>query len=215
MLFAVPETPAEWYERVRAGIDADGYRDVDWRSWRSWPFDGSLWVRPLDPPATTEPPRAGAGGNDCAQCERSQGAAAADYLVWRDELFMLGLPFEASSLPLAMFLMTRRHTDLSGLTPDEAQRMGTLLVEVERAACQVLAVPRIQAVRWGDGSEHLHWWLMARPTGMLQLRGTFLSHWDDLLPRQPAEPARADAEFVARRLVERVGGEALAHPGRA
>ena len=61
--------------------------------------------------------------------------------------------------------------------------------------------------RWGDGTEHLHWWLFARPTGQLQLRGTFLSHWDDLLPAGDPMTARADCESVAARLVQLAGGE--------
>jgi hypothetical protein len=73
-----------------------------------------------------------------------------------------------------------------------------------------LPIPRIQVARWGDGSEHLHWWLYARPTGQLQLRGTFLSHWDDLLPGGDAAAARADGELFAATLVEFVGGELVA-----
>lgn len=54
--------------------------------------------------------------------------------------------------------------------------------------------------------EHLHWWLYARPTGMLQLRGTFLALLDDLLPARPPEDVRPDALLWATALGELVGG---------
>ena len=59
--------------------------------------------------------------------------------------------------------------------------MGVLLAAVERSVIETLDVPRIQALR-GDGGEHLHWRLLGRTTGALQLRGMVPSHWDDFLP---------------------------------
>jgi len=203
----MPESAAEWYARVSAAIAADGYRPSDWPGWPTWPFDGELTPRPLAPPAT-EPPRGGRQGDDCFICEQSRQTPQT-YLVWRDELAMIGLPNEGSALPLKAFLMPRRHADLSDLTPAEAARLGELLVYAERAAVDVLDVPRIQVARWGESQDHLHWWLMARPTGMTQLRGTFLSHWDDLLPLPDPAAARADLDLVAARLVELAGGEVL------
>jgi hypothetical protein len=39
----------------------------------------------------------------------------------------------------------------------------------------------------GDGSEHFHLWFLARPLGMMQLRGPMLAVWDELLPKVPDE----------------------------
>lgn len=202
----MPESPAQWYLRVRAAIATDGYRDSDLQ--RSWPWTGALTPKGLDAPADSEPPRKGAGGLDCFICEGSR-TLDPEYVVWSDDLMMLGVPSQPSALPFALFLMPRRHADLCELTRAEAARQGELLAGIERAACEVLTVPRIQVARWGDGVEHLHWWLYARPTGMLQLRGTFLSHWDDLLPPRPARDARSDADLVVARLLELVGGTAV------
>ncbi len=204
----MPETPQQFYDRVSTAIAADGYRESDLAQWKSWPFDGDLTVRPLDPPEPVEPPRHGAGGVGCHVC-----APDNPLIVWRDDLFLLGLPLEPTALPFTAFLMSRRHADLADLTDAEGARMGIVMVHLERAVCAVLDVPRVQVLRWGDGSEHLHWWVMARPTGMLQLRGTFLSHWDDLLPPVPREQLRSDAEMVAVDLVARVGGEVVRTPG--
>lgn len=207
----MPETPQEWYARVHDAVDREGYRESDWSQWRTWPFDGTLVARDLHPPAEAEEPRHGAGGVDCAQCEASRTDDGSS-VFWRDDLMMLGRPLEGSSLPFAAFLMPRRHADLRDLTEAEAARSGVLLSAIERAACDVLDVPRIQAARWGDGSEHLHWWLSARPTGALQLRGTFMSHWEELLPVRDAAAVNADLDLIASRLAALVGGVALPTP---
>ena len=125
----------------------------------------------------------------------------------RDEVAMIGQPHEDISLPFTAFLMPLRHADLSDLAPREAARMGELMVLLERAVTDVLDVPRVQVIRYGDGQEHLHWWVMGRPTGVGQLRGTFLPSWEDVLPARPREEFRADLEAVMTRLVELAGGE--------
>lgn len=197
----MPESPKQWYDRAIA----EGYRTLPFDDWTTWPFTGELTPKPLDPPVETEPLRRGSGGAGCqcaAPVEDWRGA------LWTDDAWVLTGP-QRASLPFALFLMPVRHSDLAGLTPAEAVRQGELLTLIERVAIEVLPVPRIQALRWGDGGEHLHWWLLARPTGMLQLRGTFLADWDELLPLRPAAEVRADAEVFARRLVEVAGGRVL------
>lgn len=204
----MPESAQQWYARVRAAIETDGYREAAWPQWPTWPLKGGIRPRALRPP-DGEPSRSGAGGVGCVQCERSRTDDPSTYLFWRDELAMLGAPFGGSSLPLCCFLMTRRHADLSDLTTEEAGRIGELQMYLERATCEVLDVPRVQIARWGDGAEHLHWAVFARPTGATQLRGTFLTMWDDLLPLRDPAALRADLDRVAARLVELAGGEAL------
>lgn len=67
-------------------------------------------------------------------------------------------------------------------------------------------VARAHVYRVGDGSAHLHVWFLARPAGQLQLRGSLLVVWDDLLPEYPADLAEADAAKVADALVASYGG---------
>ncbi len=43
-------------------------------------------------------------------------------------------------------------------------------------------VARVHVNRWGDGGAHFHLWFMPRPLGMLQLRGSMLPMWLELLP---------------------------------
>ena len=203
----MPVTTQEWYDRVSARIAGEGYRHLGWGEWETWPFEGEPVPKALQPPGA-ERPRNGAGGVDCFMCD---GAAddGGDYLVWRDDLFMLGIPLEPIAIPFTAFLMPLRHADLSDLTPQEASRMGELMVACEQAAVAVLDIPRLQVFRYADGQEHLHWWLLGRPTGMGQLRGTFLPHWDDLLPPRTRAELRADVALVAERLVSVAGGRVM------
>ena len=46
----MPETPQEWFARVSAAIECDGYRESDLQQWSSWPWTGSLTPKPLEPP---------------------------------------------------------------------------------------------------------------------------------------------------------------------
>lgn len=204
----MPESAQEWYDRVSARLDTDGHRVSDMTTWETWPFDGALIPRRLEPP-TDERTRGGAGGVDCFMCAAAAGHGG-DYLVWTDDVMMVGVPHDLIAIPFTAFLMPCAHHDLADLPSDQARRMGELMVAVERAATDVLDVPRIQVVRYGDGQEHLHWWLMARPTGVAQLRGTQLPLWDEILPPRTRAELRADLLLVAEMLVSLVGGRVLA-----
>lgn len=204
----MPESAQEWFDRISTRIAADGCAEPEWRSAPSFPLDQAGGVRTLERPGE-EPPRGGLTSDDCLMCEHSRADDAHRYIYWHDELFMLGVPFQPYALPLVTYLMPRRHSDLADLTPEEAGRQGELLVALERAAVDVLDVPRIQVARYGEGLEHLHWWIVARPTGTAQLRGSFVVQWNSVLP--PGDPVaqRADLDLVAARLVELAGGNAL------
>lgn len=199
----VPESPQDFHARVVGAVARDGYRDPAWSRWTTWPFDGDVSVCQLDPPAAEEPSRQGESGLPCPVCDERAAS------IWHDEHFRLGVPPEPTGLPFAAWLMPLQHGDLSDLDDDRAARLGVLLVHLERAVRTALHVPRVQVARWGDGAAHLHLYVYARPTGQLQLRGTFLSHWDDLLPRVPTEMRDADAALVAAALARTAGGVAL------
>lgn len=198
----MPESAAEWYARVMRDLPGHAVED-DIRDWGPWPYRADWTVKDLEPP-TEETPRRGAGGEDCFSCRAGADPAAAQ-AIWWDDLFFVRAE-EGSSLPFAQLLMPRRHADLADLTPDEARRQGEIMTALEQAAVETLDVPRIQAARWGDGGEHLHWWFYARPTGAMQLRGSFLMLWDGLLPPRDPADARADQLLVAAALARRIGG---------
>ena len=107
-------------------------------------------------------------------------------------------------LPLLLVLYPRDHHDLADLPDALARELGVLTVHVARAIEALPHVARAHVTRFGDGGAHLHVFFWARPEGQLQLRGSCLSMWDDVLPRYPDELAEVDAAMVVGWL-----GEAL------
>lgn len=110
-----------------------------------------------------------------------------------------------SGLPLILILQPREHFAEPGDLSDEmATELGLLIAKIERAMRSIGEIGRVHVCRWGDGSEHLHWWFIARPARIAQLIGSFATIWDDVLPPVPEEIWRADLERVRREL-EREG----------
>ena len=58
----------------------------------------------------------------------------------------------------------------------------------------------VHVLRYGEGSEHLHIWFMARTARMEQLRSSFAAIWDDVLPPTPEDIWRGNLELVAAAL---------------
>jgi hypothetical protein len=112
---------------------------------------------------------------------------------------------------MVLILESRSHLDLGDLPNLLAAELGVMTVRLERAVRSLDGVARVHVNRWGDGSAHLHMWFLARPYGMLQLRGTFLSLWDDILPSIPEAQWRENLALVAAWLAE-FGGRPLAEP---
>ena len=100
-----------------------------------------------------------------------------------------------------MILVPRLHVaELGDLPDDLARELGPMLGRVERALYAIGDVGRVHTCRWGDGSEHLHVWLMARPARLPQLHGSFAAIWDDVLPPVPEASWRASLDVVVREL---------------
>jgi hypothetical protein len=112
---------------------------------------------------------------------------------------------------MVLILECRSHLDLGDLPNLLAAELGVMTVRLERAIRSLDDVARVHVNRWGDGSAHLHMWFLARPHGRLQLRGTFLSLWDDILPVIPEQQWRENLALVAAWLAE-FGGRANAEP---
>jgi diadenosine tetraphosphate (Ap4A) HIT family hydrolase len=187
----MPETPEELYAR-----SANDLRMPPVETWDTFPFDGEMRPRALRMPVDVEAPRRGQGGVDCPACARGD-----DEFMWTDERWRL-LHFEKpSGLPLILILEPRVHYGEPGDLPDElAADLGVMLARVERAMRAVPHVGRVHVCRWGDGSEHLHWWFIARPARMPQLNGSFAMIWDDILPPVPDEVWRENLAIVCREL---------------
>ena len=148
------------------------------------------------PPVEAEPPRYGEGGVDCARCTRGD-----EGYLWTGERWRLTGIDRPTGLPVIVLLEPREHYAEPGDLPDElAAECGVMLGRVERAVRAVGEIGRVHVCRWGDGSEHLHWWFMARPARVPQLIGSFAAIWDDILPPLPEDVWRANLDAVAHAL---------------
>lgn len=180
----------------------------DFASWPSFPFHGDLQIKPLEAPVANEPARAGEDPNECTAC-----AAPDEAYIYVNERWRVRAMDRPSGLPMVLILESRTHLDLGDLPNMLAAELGVMTVRLERAIRSLDGVARVHVNRWGDGSAHLHLWFLARPYGRLQLRGTFLSLWDDILPSIPESQWRENLALVAAWLAE-FGGTPLAQPPR-
>ena len=184
------ETPEELHARAAGAL---GMPPVE--TWESWPFEGEARPRPLASPAAAEEPRHGEGGIDCNACDTPDG----EY-IWTDERWRLR-PYREPALPVIVLLEPREHYAEPGDLPEDlAAECGVLLGRIERAIRKVPHIGRVHVCRWGDGSEHLHWWFMARPARFPQLIGSFAAIWEDVLPRLPEDVRQSNLDLVVAAL---------------
>ncbi|MEA2168028.1 MAG: hypothetical protein QOF76_1328 [Solirubrobacteraceae bacterium] len=171
----MPETPEELHARAAAAL-----RTPPVEEWDTWPFEGGVRPKALDP-LTPEPAIHGTGGVDCRACT----APDSEYL-WTDERWRLTGPPGPSGLPVVVLLEPRDHyAGPADLPEDLAREQGVMLGRVERAVLSVGGIGKVHIGRWGEGAEHLHWWFIGRPEGFGQLRSSFAEIWDEVLPPTP------------------------------
>ncbi len=179
--------------RAREAYGVDGRPAVPrMAGWPIFPFEvDGLCVRAVEDPVVPEPPRHGEDGPDgCWTC-----AAPDEGFLWAGERWRLSMPADPQSLP-ALTLHTRDHLDFNELTEELGAELGVLLVRGQRALRSLEGVGRVHVYKWGDGGAHLHVVLVARPLGMMQLRGAYLSTWADILPPMPADQWQAVRNHV-------------------
>ncbi|HET8660056.1 MAG TPA: hypothetical protein VFM55_13785 [Micromonosporaceae bacterium] len=180
----------------------------DFAAWPSFPFEGDLKVKTLEEPTAVEPARKGEDPAECSACAAPDGA-----YIYVNERWRVRAMDRPSGLPMVLILESRSHLDLGDLPNMLAAELGVMTVRLERAVRSLDGVARVHVNRWGDGSAHLHVWFLARPYGRLQLRGTFLPLWDDILPPISETQWQENLALVAAWLAE-FGGTPLAQPPR-
>lgn len=150
-----------------------------------FPFVGDLRVKSLEPPVVPEPPRDGEQQADCTSCARSDE----DYL-WVDDNWRVS-PLVPTPVPGIVLLQTRGHVDsLIDMPASLLAELGPMSARIERAQLGLGNVARVHICKWGDGGAHFHLWFLPRPLGVLQLRGSMLPMWMDLMPDIPDQEAR-------------------------
>lgn len=200
----MPYTPEEFYARCLAHADAERRLPLPAQSlWEIFPFEQEgMRTKPLEPPVLPEPPRKGEDATECGFCADPMRRA-----IWSDERWVVTRWDEPLGLPMAVTLMPKRHLDLGDLDETHAAELGLLTVRIERAIRGLGDIGRVHLSKWGDGGAHLHVMYLARPLGLLQLRGSNLPLWEEMLPRVEPVVWDADLRTVARALAAG-GGEA-------
>ncbi len=206
---STPESAEDFYARVRAATGPDGRLSVaveEMPGWDIFPYElDSLRLKPLQPLADEEPPRHGEVVDECS-CSGPPDPDARERLVWSNERWQLRLD-TSMKLPIGLSLGPREHCDLPTVPDHLAGEMGRIIVAVSAAVEELPSVGRVQLAKYGDGGAHLHLFFFGRPARILQLRGSPLLDWEENLPPVPLEVHRANAERVAERLVETLGGD--------
>jgi len=199
------ESAEEIYARVVAEVGEGGRLPAPAVTrWDTFPWevlDGAIVPKVLAPPAP-EPPRKGEDAADCFLC----GPEVAG-VIWENERWRVKPHPEPSGLPIVLFLEPKEHLDFPDLGEDMAAELGVLSVRLARIVESLPEIARCHVWRVGDGAAHLHVWFLARPEGLLALRGSFAVDWDDILLTGPAEMRAADHAEIARKLAT--------HDGRA
>jgi diadenosine tetraphosphate (Ap4A) HIT family hydrolase len=169
-------------------------------------IDDDSPVRELAPPVVPEPSRNGEGDN--GPCGACLDDVPAERVVYRDDLWRVHA-IEGFALAGTCIVVSHRHVDgLTGLDEEELASFGPLLARISRALEDRPAgspgfgdgrVGRVHAHLWNDGGAHFHAWLVPRPLGYLDMRGSFLVEWAEGLPQAtPEEVAAAAADLRSR-----------------
>ena len=199
-----PELRLDAFEvtrRAREAYGADGRLALPIQAgWPIFPFEREgLRMREVEDPVIPEPPRHGEDGRDCRTC-----AEPDESFVWTDDRWRVSMPPEPLSVP-TVTLHPREHLDFHELTDEQGAELGVLLVRAQRALASIPGVGRVHVYKWGDGGAHLHVVVVARPFGMRQLWGMYLSTWMYALPPMPAAEWRAVTDHVATSLAVSYG----------
>ncbi len=157
-------------------------------------FD-AVTLKPLAEMLVPEQPRA--GEVDRAQCGHCRPS---EHTVWQDDDWQVRAGFTPMGIPFVGGIAPRAHVRLEDAPLDLLAGLGPLLQRVSAAVKAIPGVARCHFARWGDGSEHVHLWALARPAGMMQGRGAMLAFWDDVLPALPDEMVREHLGIVAEAL---------------
>lgn len=203
----MPESAEEVYARVVAAVGEQGRLPMPpVHEWDMFPWelvDGELQPKILQPPLAAEAPREGAGGQNCQQCAGTGDGVR----VWESWNFHVMRPAKPSGLPLVLWLNANEHMDYTDMSDDLAAEFGKISVWLCRIMSNLPNIGRVHVNRWGDGSEHLHSWFIARTARLPHVIGSMAVEWDEMLPPGPEEVWAADVETVARKLAT--------HDGRA
>ena len=157
-------------------------------------FD-AVTLSPLAEMRVPEQPRVGTLDRAaCPHCRPSE------HTIWQDDAWQVRAGWDRMGIPFVGGIAPREHVRLEDAPLELLAGLGPLLQRISAAVKAIPGVARCHFARWGDGSEHVHLWALARPAGMMQGRGAMLAFWDDVLPAMPDEMVADHLRVVAESL---------------
>ncbi len=187
----------EFLDRARAAAADDGRLPLGaMPGWDVFPFEAdSLRVRPLVEYADPEPDRR----KDPADCKVCQARQRPDLVPFEGRQLTV-IRTGGTSLVFTANVVSHEHALLDDLDDDGLAELGLLVGRTYRALKALPEVGNVHVNKWENGSGHLAVVLLARPRGVLQLRGSNLPIWADMLPPTPESELAERAEAVRRAL---------------
>ena len=187
----------EFLDRVQAAVGDDGRLSPGaMASWEVFPFEREgLRVRPLEEYAVPEPDRRKAP-EDCKTCT----ALGRDDLVLHRGTRLGVIRPGGCNLVFVANVVSLSHEMLDDLDDEGHVELGRLVGRTYAAMKALEGVGNVHVNKWENGTGHLSVTLLARPEGVLQLRGSNLAAWADMLPPTPAHELDARAVLVREAL---------------
>jgi hypothetical protein len=186
--------PAEvWHGRVREHLDAAGRPPLGaMPAWDVFPFEqDGLTPKAMGERVVPEPSRL----RDPADCRTCQALAREDLVLHTgDRLAVIRPP--GTSLPFVANVVTREHELIGDLDDDGHVELGRLLGRTFAAVSALDGVGNVHLTKWENGGGHFSMNVMARPLGVLELQGSNLPIWADMLPNIPQDEYDERAEVV-------------------
>jgi hypothetical protein len=174
----------DFLDRAEAAAGDDGRLPLgSMPAWDVFPFEREgLRARPLTEYADPEPDR----GKDPGSCRTCQALQREPQVLHTGDRLAVIRP-GATSLPFVANVVTREHVLLDDLDDDGHAELGRLVARTYAAVQALNGVGNVHITKWENGSGHFSMNVMARPRGVLQLRGSNLPIWADMLPNIPQD----------------------------
>jgi len=189
----VADPAAVWRGRVQDHLDAAGRPALGGMPrWEVFPFErDGLTPRAMGERVVPEPDRA-RPATECGTCR----ALARDDLVLHTGTRLAVVRPGGTSLMFVANVVARDHERLDDLGEAADEELGRLVARTYRALRALPGVGNVQVCKWENGGGHLSVNVLARPLGVLELRGSNLPVWADMLPDIPQDEYDQRAEAV-------------------
>jgi hypothetical protein len=183
----------EFLDRAEAAVGDDGRLPLgSMVDWEVFPFDrDGLRARPLGEYADPEPDRR----KPPEYCKTCVALGRDDLVLHTGDRLAVIRPGR-TSLPFVANIVSRTHEVLDALDDDGHVELGRLIGRAYTALRGLDGVGNVHVNKWENGTGHLSVTLLARPLGVLQLRGSNLPVWADMLPEVPQDEYDARADVV-------------------